>query len=240
MGLSDRDYAYNRNSSSIALSSFTTKVYGWMSAGLALTALIAYFVYATGLYQKLAPIWWFFGMATFGVAMIISLKLEKLSIPALATLFLTYAGLEGVFFGILLPGYAAAFGGSVIWSAFATAACLFLMAMGYGAFTKSDLTKVGKILSFAVVGLLAVTLIYFVLSFFVQVTWMNLVISYLGLVIFVGLTAWDAQQIRALSMQTGSSPLLAYKLSLIMALRMYVNVIMVFWYLLQIFSSSRR
>jgi FtsH-binding integral membrane protein len=112
--------------------------------------------------------------------------------------------------------------------------------MAYGAFTKSDLTRIGKILSLAVVGLLAVTLIYFIMSFFITLTWMNLLISYLGLVIFIGLTAYDAQQIRNLSFQTNSNPIAAYKLSLIMALRMYVNVIMIFWYLLQIFSSSRR
>lgn len=114
------------------------------------------------------------------------------------------------------------------------------MALTYGKFTHSDLTKIGKILSFAVIGLIAVTFLYFILSFFIQLTWMNLFISYLGLIIFVGLTAWDAQQIRMMSYQAGGDTLMGYKLSLIMALKMYVNVIMIFWYLLQIFSSSRR
>jgi FtsH-binding integral membrane protein len=240
MGYTDRDYAFNRNPSPLALSAFTTKVYGWMSLGLAFTALVAYFIYASGAYQKLISYWWFFGIATFGIALVISTAIERLSVPMLALLFLAYAGLEGAFFGILLPGFASAFGGQVIWSAFATAATVFLLAMAYGTFSKSDLTKIGKILSFAVVGLLAVTLVYFVLSFFMTLTWMNLFISYLGLVIFVGLTAYDAQQIRNLSFQINSNPIVAYKLSLVMALRMYVNVIMIFWYLLQIFSSSRR
>jgi FtsH-binding integral membrane protein len=240
MGYTDRDYAFNRNPSPLALSAFTTKVYGWMSIGLAFTALVAYFVYASGAYQKLISYWWFFGIATFGIALVISTAIERLTVPFLALLFLAYAGLEGIFFGILLPGYASAFGGEVIWTAFATAASIFLIAMAYGAFTKSDLTRIGKILSLAVIGLLAVTLVYFILSFFITLTWMNLLISYLGLVIFIGLTAYDAQQIRNLSFQTNSNPIAAYKLSLIMALRMYVNVIMIFWYLLQIFSSSRR
>jgi FtsH-binding integral membrane protein len=240
MGYTDRDYAFNRNPSPIALNAFTTKVYGWMSIGLAFTALVAYFVYATEAYQKLVSFWWFFGIATFSIALIISTAIERLSVPFLALLFLAYSGLEGVFFGILLPGFAKAFGGEVIWSAFATASVVFFIAMAYGAFTKSDLTKIGKILSFAVIGLMAVTLIYFVLSFFITLTWMNLFISYLGLVIFIGLTAYDAQQIRAMSFQINSNPIVAYKLSLVMALRMYVNVIMIFWYLLQIFSSSRR
>ena len=71
-------------------------------------------------------------------------------------------------------------------------------------------------------------------------TWANLFISYLGLVIFVGLTAYDAQTIRSFSMQADIASVASYKLSLIMALRMYINVIMIFWYLLRIFSSSRK
>lgn len=114
MGLSERDYAFNQNPSQIALSSFATKVYGWMTAGLALTAVIAYIIYATGLYQTLMPMWWFWGLATFGIAMTISTMIQKLSVPGLAMLFLAYAALEGIFFGTLLPAYANAFGGSVI------------------------------------------------------------------------------------------------------------------------------
>ncbi|MDR3624686.1 MAG: Bax inhibitor-1/YccA family protein [Chlamydiales bacterium] len=240
MGLTERDYVFGQASSQMALSSFTTKVYGWMTAGLALTAAVAYFIYASELYQTLMPMWWFWGIATFGIAMVITTMLQKLSVPALALLFLGYSALEGVFFGTLLPGYAAAFGGGVIWSAFAVAAIVFLMAAVYGVFTKSDLTKIGRILSFAVVGLIAVTLLYFILSFFIQLTWMNLLISYIGLIVFVGLTAFDAQQIRMMSYQASGDTILVHKLSLVMALRMYINVIMVFWYLLQIFSSSRR
>lgn len=240
MGYTDRDYAFNRNPSPLTLSAFATKVYGWMSLGLAFTAVVAYVIYATGAYQKLIGYWWFFGIATFGIALAVGTMIDRLSVPALAALFLAYAGLEGVFFGILLPGFASSFGGEVIWSAFATAAVIFSLAMVYGQTTKADLTKIGRILSFAVIGLIALTLVYFVMSFFMTLTWFNLLISYLGLVIFVGLTAWDAQQIRNLSFQVNSNPLIAYKLSLIMALRMYINVIMIFWYLLQIFSSSRR
>lgn len=240
MGFSDRDWVFNRRPSPVALSSFATKVYGWMSGGLALTALIAYAIYATGFYQKLMPFWWVWGIATFGIALVISARIETMTVQALAGLFMAYAALEGIFFGTLLPGYAKAFGGEVIWSAFGVGSLVFLMALAYGIFTKADLTKIGRILSFAVIGLLVVSLFYFILSFFFTLTLFNLIISYLGLAIFVGLTAWDAQQIRNMSMQAGSNQVLAYKLSLIMALRMYVNVIMIFWYLLQIFSSSRR
>lgn len=240
MALNERDYIINRNSSEVAANSFATKVYAWMAIGLALTAVIAYAIFKSGLYVALMPYWWVLAFATLGIALIASSMIQKLSVPALALLFIAYAAIEGVFFGTLLPSYAAAYGGGVIWSAFATASLVYALAMGYGIFTKSDLTGVGKILTFALIGLIAVTLIYFVLSFFFALGWMNLVISYIGLVIFVGLTAWDAQQIRSLSAQVDGNSIIGYKLALMMALRMYINVIMIFWYLLQIFSSSRR
>lgn len=240
MVLSEREYAYSRNSNEIAVSSFATKVYAWMAIGLALTAIVAYGVFKSGIYISLIPYGWMLAFATLGIALVISSMIQKLSVPALALLFIAYAGIEGVFFGTLLPSYASAYGGGVIWSAFATAAFVYGFAMCYGVFTKSDLTSIGKILTFALIGLIAVTLIYFVLSFFFTLTWMNLLISYLGLVIFTGLTAWDAQQIRRMSAQVDGNSIMAYKLALVMALRMYINVIMIFWYLLQIFSSGKR
>jgi FtsH-binding integral membrane protein len=240
MAMSDRDYAYSRNNNEAVASSFATKVYAWMAVGLALTAILAYGVFKSGLYVTLMPYWWVFAFGTLGIALAVNAMLQKLSVPAMMLLFLAYAALQGVFFGIVLPSYAAAYGGGVIWSAFATAALVYGMAIVYGVFTKSDLTSIGKILTFALIGLIVVTLIYFVLSFFYQLGWLNLVISYIGLVIFVGLTAWDAQKIRAISRQVDSNSLDAYKFALIMALSMYINIIMIFWYLLQIFSASRR
>lgn len=236
MGYYDRNVIHDQ----AAISSFTNRVYGWMSLGLGATAVVAYFVYATGLYASLMPFWWVLGIATFGIAMWINAGIQRISIQAAMSLFLVYAGLQGIFFGTLLPAFAAAYGGGVIWTAFATSAGIFALAVAYGIFTKSDLTSLGRILTLAVIGLVAVTLIYFVLSFFFNMTWATLLISYLGLAIFVGLTAYDAQTIRRYARQVGASSPESYKLSIIMAMSMYINVIMIFWYLLQIFSSNSR
>ncbi len=222
------------------VNTFATQVYGWMSVGLALTAFIAWFVFKTGLYAKLLPFWWVTAIGTFAIAMMISSRMSSLSFTGLASLFLGYAALEGIFFGCMLPGFAAAFGGQVIWAAFATASTVFGIAVLYGVLTKSDLTSLGRILSIAVIGLVVITLLYMVMSFFMPMTRMMLVISYLGLIIFTGLTAFDAHQIKKLSQQVNGYSLASCKLSLLMALRMYINVIMIFWYLLQIFSSSSR
>lgn len=235
----NRGYVTQQNT---ALAAFSSRVYGWMSIGLGFTAAIAYAIYASKAYIALMPLWWLFSIATFGVAMAINFSIGRISIPGAIALFMTYAGLEGLLFGTILPAFAANFGGQVIWSAFATGGVIFGISMLYGMFTKSDMTALGKILSVALLGLVALTLVFMVLSFFMHLPLMNLLISYLGLAIFVGLTVYDAQTIRRFSEQAqreGDS-VASYKLSLLMALKMYVNVIMIFWYLLQIFSSGRR
>ncbi|SCA63625.1 Uncharacterized protein TC_0206 [Chlamydiales bacterium SCGC AG-110-P3] len=239
MGIYDRDYVRYGNSADAAVRTFSNQVYSWMSIGLGLTALIAYGIARSGLFITLMPFWWVFALGTLGVGLCFNGALTRGSFTTVAGLFLAYATLEGLFFGVTLPVYAAAYGGNLIWTAFATASVVFGGAVGYGVFTQSDLTSVGRILQFALMGLIAVTLLFFVLSFFIDVTWMHLAISYIGLVIFTGLTAYDAQQIKAMSRQVSLGSPESYKMSLAMALKMYINVIMIFWYLLQIFSSRR-
>ncbi|MFN0065394.1 MAG: Bax inhibitor-1 family protein [Chlamydiales bacterium] len=236
MGLYDRDTIQDAR----AVGTFSSRVYGWMAMGLAFTAAIAFFIYQSGLYVSLMPFWWVWSFATLGVAMGINFAIKRLSIPGVIGLFLTYAGLEGILFGTILPAFAAAYGGQVIWAAFATASVVFGLAALYGVFTKADLTSLGRILTFALIGLIAVSLLFFIMSFFMNLTFMHLVISWIGLVIFVGLTAYDAQTVKSYSMQADVQSVMSYKLSMIMALRMYINVIMIFWYLLQIFSSQSR
>lgn len=223
-----------------AIASFTNRVYGWMAIGLAFTASIAFFIYQSGAYKVLMPFWWVWAFATFGVAMAINTTVQRASVGSVVALFLAYSGLEGIFFGTILPAFAFTYGGGVIWTAFLTASMIFTSAMLYGMFTRADLTSLGRILRLGLIALLGLTLIFFVLSFFVHLTWVNLLISYFGLAIFVGLTAYDAQTIRQFSLMAEPNSVASYKLSLVMALKMYINVIMIFWYLLQIFSSSRR
>lgn len=239
MAIHDRNYL--RSQTSVGqVNTFATQVYGWMTIGLSVTAFVAWFIFKTGIYAALLPFWWVTALGTFAIAMAISTRINRISFSNLATLFLTYAVLQGISFGSILPGFAAAFGGQIIWTAFGTAALIFAIAVAYGVFSKSDMTSLGRILSLGVIGLVAVTLLYMVLSLFMPMTGMMLMISYLGLIVFVGLTAYDANQIRKMSEQVDGYSVMSCKLSLVMALRMYINVIMVFWYLLQIFSSSNR
>ena len=214
-----------------------------MTIGLALTAVVAWLVFQSGLYITLMPFWMIIAFSLMGVSLYMGRKINRLAttpFTSLTTLFLIYSGLEGVFFGTVLPVYAASFGGQVIWAAFGTAALVFGLAVAYGAMTKSDLTSLGRILSRGVMGLVAATILYVILSFFMPVTGLMLLISYIGVVLFVGLSAYDAQKIKQMSQQVDGYSAQSCKLSLVMALRMYMNVILIFWYLLQIFSSSSK
>lgn len=221
-----------------AINTFATQVYGWMGVGLALTAFVAWFIFKTGLYVKILPFWWVTAIGTVIISLSMTTMINRLSFTSMAGLFLGYTALQGVFFGCALPIYAFSYGGQVIWAAFATASLLYGIAIVYGRFAKSDLTSLGRILSIAMIGLVAVTLLYMLLSLFMPMTKFMLLISYLGLAIFTGLTAYDAHQIKRLSEQVDGYSIASCKLSLMLALRMYVNVIMIFWYLLQIFASN--
>lgn len=241
MGLYDRDYVRPQTfGASEAASSFASQVYGWMTIGLGVTAVVAWGLFRSGLWVALLPFWWVFAFATLGIGLAINARSNSLTFNGMMGLFLAYSVVEGAFFGTVLPLYAATYGGGLIWVTFATASAISLMAMGYGMLTRADLTSVGRLLQFGLMSLIGISVVYMLMSFFVHLTWMHLFISYLGLGIFVGLTAYDAQQIRQLSYQVQGSSQMAGKLSLMMALKMYINVIMVFWYLLQIFAGRER
>ena len=236
---------YDRNDSRrivdvSAVSSLATRVYSWMSVGLLCTAFVALAVVRAGIHTKLLPYLFLMGLATLGIALTINAMVNKLSFPGMAGLFLLYSGIQGLFFGAVLPIYAAHFGGEVIWTTFLTAGTLFGVAVLYGIFTKADLTRLTKILQLALFGLIALTLVYAIASLFLPITGGMLIISYFGLILFVGLTAFDAQAIRRVSQEVHGDSIAARKLSLMLALKMYINVIMIFWYLLQILSSNRR
>src|SRR5262249_45954902 len=141
----DRNYVQDPRVSQ-AIGTFSTRVYGWMAIGLAFTASIAYFVFRTGLFIKLMPFWWVWTLATLGIALGFNASVQRFSIQGVIGMFLAYAGLQGIVFGTTLPAFAAAFGGEVIWLAFISASVVFGLAMGYGIFTKNDLTSLGRIL----------------------------------------------------------------------------------------------
>src|SRR4051794_1312517 len=105
MGMYDRNVVGKERETNI--STFSSRVYGWMAIGLGVTATIAYFLYATGAYAILMPYWWIWSLGTLGCAFAITSAIGRISIQGAIALFLTYAALEGMLFGSILPAYAA-------------------------------------------------------------------------------------------------------------------------------------
>lgn len=222
------------------VATFAKSVYSWMAIGLGWTGVVAYFVFRMGLHDQILPLCGILAFALFGVGMAFSYGVRSWSFPALSGLFLAYATIEGLFFGSVLPVYASQYGGDLIWIAFGSAAVVYSSAVIYGISTNADLTGIRQILSVALMALIGMTLFFLIGSLFMDLSAMYLMIAYLGLIIFVGLTVTDAQQIRIMSRQLSMHSEEAHKLSLVAALRMYINLIMIFWYLLRILASSRR
>lgn len=225
--------------SQTSTATFASQVYTWLMTGLGMTAILAFLCYQNGWFMMLAGWTMPIVLASFGVSMVISLGINRISYVTAAILFVSYSLLQGLMFGTVLPFFAMQYGGDIIWVSFATASALFAGASFYGKWTKSDLTEVSRLLNFGVLALVVISLVFMVLSFFMPLRGMDLLIAYAGLVIFVGLIVTDSQKIKQMSAQVEMGSESSNKLSLITALGMYINVVMVFWYLLRIFSNAR-
>ena len=212
--------------------SFLSQVYTWMTAGLLVTSAVAAYTASTPsvlnlLYGNPFTIWLLF-LAQIGVVIGLSAAIDRLTPPAAVALFIGYAALNGLTLSALFLVYTS----TSIAQAFLATAATFLVMSFYGATTKRDLSTVGN--------LLVMTLIGFVIGSIVNLFWANSavywVLTYLGIAIFVGLTAWDTQQIKGL-IQQAHDDTTARRLAIIGALKLYLDFINLFVLLLRIFGS---
>ena len=161
MGLYDRDYSQLEDATKEGVQSFSFKVYSWMSCGLLTTTLVAYLIFRLELSASILPFALFAGLICFGIGMAMQGLFERVSAQTLMGLMLAYSAFEGVFFGAVLPMFHV----ETVWSAFLVGGLMFGGAVLYGRMTRSDLTSLGSILRYALIGLLVTTLGMFVLSF---------------------------------------------------------------------------
>jgi len=209
---------------------FVTRTYGWMSAGLALTAVVALFVASSPeLIQAIFGNRLIF-YALIGVEFLLviglSAAINKIS-PAVATFgFLLYAALNGVTLSVILLVYTAA----SVASTFLITTLTFGGMCLYGTITKRDLTAMG---SFMVMGLWGMVIASLVNLFF-QNSMMQWILGYVGVIVFTGLSAWDAQKLKAMAVATRDDTQSAGKASIMGALTLYLDFINLFLSLLRI------
>ncbi|MEE1212822.1 MAG: Bax inhibitor-1/YccA family protein [Treponema sp.] len=215
---------------------FLAKVYGWMTFALLLSALTAYgtAVYAANNIQAFAAFFrgGFFvaAIAELVIVFYLSARINKISAAKATTAFIIYSILNGFNLSTIFFAYNIA----SIANIFAISAGMFLCMAIYGSKTKSDLMSYRKFFSMAILGILIATLVNFLL----RSSGMSLVISIAAVVLFTGLTAYDAQKMLIISRQARDDEMFK-KASIIGALELYLDFINIFLHLLRIFGNRK-
>ena len=176
---------------SAAFPALMRKVYLWMTMALVITGLCAWGTATSPsmvqlVYGNRAAIWVLF-IAELGLVFYTTARINRLSLTTATTLFILYSALNGVTLSSIFMVYAMT---SIAKVFFITAGTFGVMAL-YGSVTKTDLSRFGNLFLMALFGLIIATLA----NLFIKSSGFDLILSYVGVVLFVGLTAWDSQQI---------------------------------------------
>lgn len=230
-----RPYSMSQTQVQTRVNEFVRGVYNWMALGLALTGVVAYFVtHNESALRFVYQTRWLFFIGELALVIILSARIQKLQPKTATGLFMGYSALNGATLSLLLI----MFTGQTIASTFFICATMFLALSIYGWTTKRDLTGLGSFLFMGVIGILIAS----VVNIFIGSYGMLMIISYIGVLVFAGLTAYDTQQIKAmaLSQPAGLDAGAVRKGAIIGALKLYLDFILMFQYLLIIFGGNRR
>lgn len=215
------------------------RVYNYMMLGLGLTGAMAFavnsvpavsqlFYNANNGFYQLTVLGWIAAIAPLAMVFFLSFRIDKMSFATAQTTFWVYAAMVGL---SLAPIFAVYTGSSVARVFFITAGAFGALSL-YGYTTKRDLSAMGKFLFIGLVGLI----IAMVVNIFLASSAMHFAISIIGVLIFAGLTAYDTQKIKEMYMATDSSEI-AGKKAVMGALRLYLDFLNMFLFLLQLFGA---
>lgn len=216
-----------------SINAFVSKVYGWMFAGLAVSAV-------TALYTMSSPVMldflkggglFFLVFGELGFVIALSAAMGKLSSSTAMFMFIVYAALNGMTLSIILLLYTAS---SVASTLFITAGVFGAMAV-YGHVTKHDLTSVGSLCFMGLIGLVIASIV----NIFLRSSSMQWALTYLGILVFIGLTAYDAQKIKAIGAGYSEGSEVYEKAAILGALALYLDFINLFIMLLRLFGRRR-
>jgi FtsH-binding integral membrane protein len=225
------------------LRAYMIRVYNYMTAGVALTGLVAWFAFqaaggdqihivgnqVTGLTAFghaifASPLMWLFVLAPLGLVMLLSFGINRLSASTALMLFFVYAGLLGLSLATIFLAY----------TVFFISAATFGATSLYGYTTQRDLTGMGSFLFMGLIGLVIASLV----NIFLQSSGLYWVISVVGVLIFVGLTAYDTQSIKEMY-DVNDDGSVAGRKAVMGALRLYLDFINLFLMLLRLFGDRR-
>jgi FtsH-binding integral membrane protein len=226
---------YTNEQTQTVQAAFMSKVYTWMSGGLAITGLIAMWVASTPelVNSIVSNQILFFGLIIgeiFLVGYLISV-IKKISVQTAGIIFTGYAALNGLTLSVVFLIYTSQ---SIATTFFVTAGTFAIMSI-YGYYTKKDLTSWGNLLFMALIGIIIAS----VVNFFMQSEMMYWLITYAGVFIFVGLTAYDTQKIKRMSTTTEIGSEEESKNAIVGALMLYLDFINLFLLLLRILGDRK-
>jgi FtsH-binding integral membrane protein len=226
----------------VRVNTFIRSVYNWMAIGLALTGFVAFYVSHSeamlGLLfevvgNQLKPTMLFYGLIIGELALVFSLasRVSKIQASTATALFVLYAALNGATLSSIFLIYTQ----SSITSVFFICAATFIACSIYGMITKRDLTSMGQFMFMGLIGIIIAS----VVNFFIQSSGMSLIISYIGVIVFVGLTAYDTQKLKtmALTQPADLDAGVVRKGAIIGALTLYLDFINMFIFMLHIFGA---
>lgn len=229
-----REFDYDESRvSSATIARFFNAVYAWMAAGLALTAVVAWWVSTQPQLVAMihGPAMFILFLVLIGLVIGVSGAINRISATTATVLFMLYAALNGLFLSGIFLVYAHA----SIAAAFLVTAGTFGVVSLYGFVTKTDLTRLGGILIMALIGLIIASIV----NIFFASSALYWAITYIGVLIFVGLTAYDTQKLKMIAIQTESSPELAARLSIVGALALYLDFLNLFLMMLRLMGNRR-
>lgn len=214
---------------------FIAKVYGWMGIALLITALVAWYVVSTpALTQALLKNQLlFFGLLIGELFLVgyLSIAIQKMSSSTATLVFLGYSALNGLTISVIFLAFTA----ESIVSTFLVTAGTFGVMSFYGYVTKKDLTSWGNILFMALIGVIIAS----VVNLFFHSSALYWITTYVGIFVFVGLTAYDSQKIKQMGLTVTEGSEEEKKGSIMGALRLYLDFINLFLLLLRIFGKRR-
>lgn len=215
------------------VTAFLRVVYGWMFAGLAVTAAVAWLVAGSPtVIRAIATnraLFWMIAIAQLGVVFFLSARVSRLSPNAAAGLFLGYSALTGVTMAFVLLLYT---GASVALTFFVSAGMFGAVAL-YGTVTKRSLAGVGQFMFMGLIGIVLASIV----GIFWRSDGLQFVIAFIGVIVFTGLAAWDAQRLKAMALSLPDGQVGSY--AIVGALSLYLNFINLFISLLRLTGSRR-
>lgn len=225
-----------------AVNNFIRSTYNWMAIGLALTGFIAFYVAGVmenmlqtnpAALRSVQPVFFVLIIAELGLVFYLSARIQKIQATTATALFVIYSMLNGVTLSFIFMAYTA----TSIASTFFVCAATFGACSVYGMVTKRDLTGLGQFMFMGLIGIIIAT----VVNIFLRSAGLAMIVSYLGVFIFVGLTAYDTQQLKqmALSQPDDLDAGVFRKGAIMGALRLYLDFINMFLFLLHILGVAR-